>query len=76
MPFFDSSKENGLHSLLLKILDIIKTYLCGSIKDSISKETQILSHIVRQKTINKQMAIAILHTVDNIYLKTLFYKNA
>ena len=76
LPFFDSSKENGLYSLLSKILEIIKTYLCGSIKDSIRVETQILSLIVQKKIINKRLAIAILHAVDNIYLKTICYKNA
>jgi len=76
LPFFDSSRENGIYSLLLKILDIIKTYFCGSIKDSISAETHILSRIVKKKFISKRLAIAILHAVDNIYIKTFCYKNA
>jgi len=75
LPFFDSSRENGLYSLLLKMLDIIKTYFCGCIKESVSAETRILSHIVKNKCITKRLAIGIMDAVDNIYLKTLCSKN-
>ena len=76
LPFFDSSREFGLYSLLLKMLDIIKTYFCGCIKESVSAETCILSRIVKKKFIRNRLAIAILDAVDNIYLKTICYKNA